>query len=418
VDCSDHEVNIKILLNTVVAEGDLTDKQRNELLVAMTDDVARLVLVDNIDQNVALAVARVQAEAMVDVHARYVQAAGLGLTTPEFAVLLAYTKTTDIVELLASDLPDDPAVQGELAAYFPPLLVERYGDRLERHPLRREIIATRLVNNLVNKAGTSFDHRMSEETGSHVADIVRAHEVSRRVFSLDRQWAEILELDGALDAATQLRLFIELRRLIERGALWLLRNRRPPLDIVGTEVAFRAGMAELAHDFGGLVAGAKGAELRAVVERRRAAGVPDGLAERAAEWPLLHTGLDVVEVAAARGRVPRDVAAAYWELFERLELGWVWDRINQLPQNDRWQTHARAALQADLLSELRSLTDASLRAGDVYTPPAEAVQRWLVANGRPADRVRRVFAEIRASSTYDLTTLSVALRQLRNLAAR
>jgi glutamate dehydrogenase len=443
VDCSDHEVNLKILLDTVVAEGDLTTKQRNELLVAMTDDVAALVLADNVDQNVALAVARSQAAPMVDVHTRYVrsleqeglidrelehlpseqefdqrQAAGLGLTTPEFAVLLAYTKTTDIAEVLRSDLPDDPAVQRELSDYFPPLLVARYGDRMGRHPLRREIVANRLVNHMVNAAGTSFDHRMMEETGATVPDIVRAHEVSRRVLGLDRQWDEVLALDGTVPADVQLELFIELRRMVERGVLWLLRHRRSPIDIAGTEAAFAPGFAELSDGLVGLVSGARGADLRAVAERYEWVHVPADLAVRAAAWPLLHTGFDLVEVANARGRPPRDAAAAYWELFERLDLRWVWDRVGQLPRIDRWQTHARAAMRDDLLSELRQLTDASLRSGDVFTPPAEAVQRWLVANRRPVERLARVFAEIRAGGTFDLTTISVALRQLRNLAAR
>jgi glutamate dehydrogenase len=146
--------------------------------------------------------------------------------------------------------------------------------------------------------------------------------------------------------------------------------------------------------------------------------VPPDLAVRAAAWPLLHTGFDLVEVAAARGRQSRDPAVAYWELFERLDLGWVWDRIGQLPRTDRWQANARAAMRDDLLTELRRLTDASLRAGDVFTPPAEAVQRWLVANQRSVERVARVFSEIRAGGSFDVTTLSVALRQLRNLASR
>jgi glutamate dehydrogenase len=259
---------------------------------------------------------------------------------------------------------------------------------------------------------------MSEETGAGVADITRAHEVSRRVLALDGQWEEVLGLDGVVPAATQLELFIELRRMVERGVLWLLRHRRPPLDIAASEPAFAPGFAELADGFGSLVGGAKGADLRAAAERYEWVTVPAALAVRAAAWPLLHTGFDVVEVATARGRSPRDVATAYWELFERLDLGWVWDRVGQLPRTDRWQTHARAAMRDDLLRELRQVTDASLRAGDVFTPPAEAVQRWLVANQRTVQRLARVFGEIRAAGTFDLTTVSVALRQLRNLAAR
>jgi glutamate dehydrogenase len=177
-------------------------------------------------------------------------------------------------------------------------------------------------------------------------------------------------------------------------------------------------MAELAEGYGGLVTGSKGADVRAATERYEWMKVPSELATRAAAWPLLHIGFDLVEVARSRGRSPREAAVAYWELFERLDGGWVWDRVGQLPRTDRWQTHARGAMRDDLHTELRRLTDASLRAGDVFTPPEEAVALWLESNRRAVDRVARVFAEIRAGGTFDITTLSVALRQLRNLASR
>ena len=266
VDCSDHEVNIKILLDAQVAAGDLTVKQRNGLLVSMTDEIADLVLEDNRAQTLALSIARRQAAPMVDVHARYLRSlevegllnraleflpsekqlserasAGLGLTTPEFAVLLAYTKETNTDVVLRSDLPDDPYVQRELVRYFPSVLGERFAGAMGGHRLRREIVATGLTNEMVNRAGTSFDFRMTDETGAGVADITRAHVVASDVHGMPRWWDRIDHLDPAIETDVQFELFLDLRRMVERGVLWLLRHRRPPLDLGGDGRRVRPG---------------------------------------------------------------------------------------------------------------------------------------------------------------------------------
>jgi glutamate dehydrogenase len=440
VDCSDHEVNIKILVDAVVAAGDLTRKQRNELLTEMTDDVGKLVLRDNYEQNVALAIARAQAASMVDVHTRYVraleqegllnreleaipsekqlaerQAAGLGLVTPEFAVLLAYTKMTNVAEVLGSDVPEDPYLAPELAGYFPAPVRERFPGVLPTHRLRREILSTRVVNDMVNLAGTSFIHRMSEETGASVADITRCHVAARDVFSVREQWAAIELLDGTVDAETQLALFLDLRRMAERGVLWLLRHRRPPLDIGATVTAFRPGVAVLAERLAEHVAPGFATAVADATKRLIDARVSPPLAARSAAWPYLHTAFDVVELAQARGRTPENAAVVYWGLFDRLDVTWLWERIGHLPRADRWQTHARAALRDDLMAEVRAVTDDVLCAGDASVPPRELIDRWAAANDRAVDRVATVFAEIRAGGVFDVTTLSVAMRQLRNL---
>jgi glutamate dehydrogenase len=213
----------------------------------------------------------------------------------------------------------------------------------------------------------------------------------------------------------QLELFLRLRQLIERGVLWILRSRRPPLDIGSTVGAFGDALSAIEASLDGAM-GAAHAEARQVVyERYVNAGVPHGLARRAVVWAYHHTSFDVAELAAARGRTPIDVATVYWGLFHRLGLDWLWDRVGQLPRNDRWQTYARAALRDDLLRELRHLTDDALRAGDLFTAPAELIERWMAANQRSVERVERIFADIANGGVFDLTTMSVALRQLRNV---
>ena len=272
VDCSDHEVNIKILLDAIVAEGDLTEKQRNTLLAQMTDEVGDLVLRDNYDQTQALSTAVAQAALMVDVHARYIRsleqegkldrvleflpgdetladrkAAGLGLTAPEFAILLSYTKLALYEELLASDLPDDPQVAGELERYFPVAVGSRFRSRVAKHPLRREIVASQLTNGLVNRCGTTFVFRLREETGANGADIARAVTAAREVFDLRAVWDEIESLDGRVAAQTQVAMLLKARVLLERATRWLLRNRPRPLDIAATISRFGPSTAAFAE---------------------------------------------------------------------------------------------------------------------------------------------------------------------------
>ena len=272
VNCSDHEVNIKILLDRVVRDGDLTDKQRDALLAAMTDDVAAQVLGDNDGQTRALSISVAQAAAMADVHVRYLdtleRAGGLdrslerlpssdelrdrahvggGLTRPEFAVVLAYTKIALFGELLASDVPEDPFLGRELEQYFPEVLRSRYADQIREHPLRREIIATRVTNSVVDRAGTTFIFRLTEETGMAAPDVARAHTAAREIYGLRALWAQIAALDDVLGTDTQITLLLEVRRLAERATRWLLRNRAQPLDIAATTEFFRPGVRELTH---------------------------------------------------------------------------------------------------------------------------------------------------------------------------
>ncbi|MGD9700807.1 MAG: NAD-glutamate dehydrogenase [Acidimicrobiia bacterium] len=433
VDCSDHEVNIKILLNQLVESGDLTVKQRNELLASMTDEVGELVLADNEAQTLALAIARVQAAAMVNVHGRYIQqleregwlnrelefipnekqladraAAGGGLTTPEFAVLLAYTKMADIADVSMTTLADDSYLEPELVRYFPRAIRERFAGEILDHRLRREIIVTQLVNQMVNLSGISFDHRMTEETGAVTADVLRAWIAARDIFGFAELWEEIESIGGSIGLSTQLGLSLDLRRMVERGVIWLLRHRRPPLPLRETVSAFRPGVELLFDRLTPLVRGPLAEQTTALAAERIVAGVPADLAERSAIWPLMHTSFDLLELSEKHGCSAEEAASAYWDLFEHLRVTWLWNAIGMLPRVDRWQTHARAAVRDDLLSALADL------AGDVLAHGGSAVQ-WAHINEHAIGRAREVFAEIRRGGTLDLTTLSVALRQLRNL---
>ncbi|HEU4450600.1 MAG TPA: NAD-glutamate dehydrogenase [Gaiellaceae bacterium] len=439
VDCSDHEVNIKILLGDAVASGDLTEKQRNALLAEMTDDVARLVLRNNYRQTQALSLAATQARSMLGVHARLIahleasgrldreleslpneevmgerRAAGRGLVSPELAVLLAHAKIELFDALLASDLPDDPAMADELARYFPDVLSERFGDRLVGHPLRRELVATYVTNSLVNRAGSTFAFRLAEETGAPAADVARAYSVAREVFELRRLWTSIEALDFEIGADVQLGMLLEGRRLVERATRWLVRNRPRPLDVAGEIQAFAPGAAVLAEALPELLLGSDRQALEEAVRDYARAGVPEELALRVAGLSAMLSALDIVEVAAASGASLRHVAGVYYALGARLELHWLRDEITALPRDNRWQTLARAALRDELYGVHRALTREALEAAPAADPEA-AVETWQARNRAGVERTRQVLVDIHMGGLSSLETLSVALREIRNL---
>ncbi|MDQ1479144.1 MAG: glutamate dehydrogenase, partial [Actinomycetota bacterium] len=378
VDTSDHEVNIKILLDGAVRAGELTLEARNQLLVSMTDEVAALVLRDNYRQTRALDNAKAQAPEMEEVHARFMRAleqqkhldraverlpddetlaarrnAGLGLTVPELAVLVAYAKITLEEELLASPLPDDEDFVSDLVRYFPTALRERFAERIGIHPLGREIVATALVNGMVNRAGTTFAFRLGEETGATSPEIVRAHEAARAIFDQETLWRDIEALDTTLSVETQTKLYLEGRKLLERASRWLLRHRSRPLAVRETVAFFAPPVARL---MASLPLCARGSE-RDRLERSRAEhvelGVPADLAARIAALDLLPGALDITEVADAHKIEVEHVGDVFCVIGDRLRLDWLYDRIVELPRTDRWEALARNALREDVEAEHR-----------------------------------------------------------------
>jgi glutamate dehydrogenase len=443
VNCSDHEVNIKILLDAVVADGDLTGKQRNELLAEMTDAVAERVLRGSYLQAQALSLALAQAPAMLDVHDRMMRsleqsgrldrdlealpdgevvddrrAAHAGLTQPELAVLLAYSKITLYAALLDSDLPEDPALVAELAGYFPAPLPERFADRLPQHRLRREIIATRVTNGVVDRAGITFVFRLQEDTGATPADIARACAVARDVFDMGALWAEVEGLDLEVAATVQIAMLLEGRRLVERATRWLLRTRPRPLDIGAEIERFASGAGTVAQALPGVLVSTEREEFEARVRALVGEGVPADLARRVASLSDLFAALDIARVAAATNRSIDEVAALHFLIGGQLQMHWLRDRIATLPRDNRWQAMARAALRDDLFSLHADLTADVLR----YTGEAAAgadpevrLESWIDANRPSLERCLDILSDIRIGGNYDLTTLPVALRELRNV---
>jgi glutamate dehydrogenase len=439
VDTSDHEVNLKILLNAVVAEGALTTEERNALLAEVTDEVAEQVLRDNYDQAQAISTSAAQTGSMVEVHERYIryleqngvsrelealptdevleerQGASGGLTTPELAILLSYTKLGLAHELLDSSLPDESVFAAELDRYFPSKVRERFGERLRAHSLRREIVVAQVSNELVNRCGTTFVFRMRDETGASADDVARAFTAARELYAFRPLWAEIEALDGFVPAGTQIAMFLRGRILLERTARWLLRNLPRPLDVEDAIERFAPGLAELTELLPGMLGEAEASTAHTLADDLAQAGVPRLLASRVAHLVALVPSPDLVRIAGSTDLSVAAVAQAYCALGARLELWWLRERIVALPRDSRWAAMARAALRDDVYVEQAALTSEVMNAHSDGVAPIDRVDEWITLNRDGVDRCLRVLADIRTGGAVDLARLSVAVREIRNL---
>ncbi|MEW2592507.1 NAD-glutamate dehydrogenase [Micromonospora aurantiaca] len=437
VDCSDHEVNIKILLNTAVADGELDRPERDELLAQMTDEVAELVLRDNYDQARALNNAQAQAASLLPVHRRMInelERSGAlnralealpsdeelavrtesGLTAPEFAVLLAYVKIVLEREIVGEGLADEEWTTDVLVNYFPTPLRQRFAERMGRHRLRRDIVTTVLVNEAINRGGISFVFRVVEETAASAADVLRAYVVVREVFGLRDLWDAVEALDNKVSPELQTAVYLDTRRLLDRAVRWLVTNRRSPIDVPAEIARLRDGVARLLPDlenrFWGTEREAIAAHIESLVER----GLPRDLAEQATRLMYSFGLLDIVETAQGTGRDVSEVASVYFVLSDRFRVDALLSKISLLPREDRWQTLARMALRYDLYAALAALTAEVLGSTPEDVPPVERVQEWEQANATSIHRAHRAMGEF-DESRADLSALSVLLRQIRTL---
>ena len=437
VDCSDHEVNIKIMLDRIVAAGGLAVDQRNELLASMTDDVAGLVLRDNYEQNVLLGNARQQSRTMLRVHQRFIRAlesrgldreleylpddealarradSGLGLTSPEFSVLVAYAKLTLTDDIGATTLPDDPWLDRVLQSYFPPQLA-RYADQLSAHPLRRQIVTTCLVNDMVNRGGITFAFRAQEETSADPEQIARAYIVCREIFDFNGFSEAIEALDGVITTSDSAAMYLGFRRLLDRAVRWFLQARPGKIDIDAEIERYGPVIAELAPQLPELVSGEQRRVMTAEINRMQALGVPEILARQAAGLLTRYMLLDITDIARSTGSAPRPVARVYLQLAERYGVIELLRRISALSRGDQWKSLARASLRYDLYAALEALTVAVLES-TAEGEAAERIAEFEQANSERVGRARTTMDEVCRLPEADIAALSVVLRSLRSI---
>ncbi|HET7476496.1 MAG TPA: NAD-glutamate dehydrogenase [Dermatophilaceae bacterium] len=438
VDTSDHEVNIKILLTTQMTAGRLDGGERDRLLASMTDEVAAQVLENNYDQNLALANSVSQAVGMAGVHEDWMRrleddgtldreieflptaaqmkarrAQRQGLTSPELATLLAYTKIALKRDVLASDLPDDPYLADLLVDYFPAPLRQRYADRMPQHPLNREIITTVAVNRFVNTSGITCFSRLSAETGASAAEVIRAQVAARSIFDVASLEKQIRRLDYTLDAQVQTTLRLEVRTLVERAIRWLINNRHRPIDVSAAVDQLAAGVQQVVNQVPELVRGREAEAYRARLSRYSKAGATEEVARAAAALPAAYAALAIVQTASRADLDVLRVARTHFSLSQRLGLDRLLRCIAELPRDDRWKTMARAALRDDLHAVHAQLTAQVLKAAHDGEPVDEVVSRWVDTS--PAVAAEVPMLETICGGQPDLARVSVGLRIVRGM---
>ncbi|RIK16781.1 MAG: NAD-glutamate dehydrogenase [Acidobacteria bacterium] len=440
VDSSDHEVNIKIALTPLVRDGGMTLEQRNELLESMTDDVADKVLRHNYEQNVLLGNGRHQGGMMAPVHRRLVdylsetagldpeleflpdakewdrrEREGLGLTSPEFSVLVAYSKLGLKDALLDSPLPDDPAMDAVVRHYFPAPVVDACGGTLSDHPLRREIIANEVANAMVNRGGVSFAYRAVDETGATPVQIARAFHVVREVFGLAGYTDAVEALDNQVGTGTQSELYLEFRRLIDRAVRWFLHNRSLSGGMTAEIERFAGPVRRLVPVLPDLLQGSEHERMARQADWATSRGVPEDLARVYATCLDSFSLLDITELAMDMDRDVEEVAAVYFGVSEAFRFDALLTHVSELPRQDRWSSLARGALRDDIYGVMRGLTATIAERTSDGTVSEERVHAWMAENRAALTRTSQVLRTVGEMDRPDLAPLSVALRTLRGL---
>jgi glutamate dehydrogenase len=437
VNTSDVEVNIKILLADIARKGGLTRAARDKLLASMTDEVADIVLHNNYLQSQALSVLEQKAaERLTEYQSliRTLERGGslnraieflpaddeflerrkqrLGLTRPELAVVLAYSKIWLSNHLLDSDLPDDPYFASEVQRYFPTPMRRRYAREIPRHRLRREIVTTQTTNSLVNRMGPVFVTRAQEETGADPAGIARAYSIAREIYTMRSLWFDIEALDNKVSAAMQYGMFYRAARLLRHTSYWLLRERGRNLHIENTVRELKPAVEALADKIDSVLDGAARARHDSVHSQLAAGGVPEKLAMRIARLAMLEPALDIVALAAGEKIPVIEVARVYFELGAALGLDWLHTEIDGLSVDGSWQATARTGLRDAAMRAHRELTLQVLRTRGA---PAQRLAGWSAQREEVLSAWKRTLTEMRAVGTADFATLTVGVDAVRSL---
>jgi glutamate dehydrogenase len=439
VDTSDHEVNIKILLDDAVQRNEITVEGRNQQLAAMTDEVGELVLWDNYRQNQAITLMEHQSAKRLGSMAHFIRTLegeglldrqvenlpseaelterktrGQGMTRPELSVLLSYDKIRLFQQLLDSDVPEDPYLSKELVRYFPAPLHDKYAAHMQRHRLKREIIATAVTNSTINRMGATFMMRMQEDTGQGPAAIAKAYTAAREILGARDLWAQIEAQDSKVAENTQVDAILQIWSLLRHITRWLLSRPGGTLDIAANVERYQAAVAELSATVPDTLTPAGKADFATSQEKWEGLGLPNELALRLAKLPELRAMLDMVEVAKQSGQPIAKVANVFYELGQALDLEWLRGQIEALPVDGHWHAQARGSLLDELNHQHRALATQvlALNGGSKDVSP---VQAWLDRDDATLKYTRTMLSEI-LTQNADYPIASVAVRRLAQLA--
>ena len=441
VGTSDREVNIKILLNEAVKSGKLGQKARNTLLADMTDEVAGLVLGDNYRQNQAISLMErmtvprlgakqhfiqvLESQGLLDRQIEFLpsdaelserRARGQGLTRPELAVLLSYSKLVLFQQLVDSDVPEDPYLSRELVRYFPEPLQKKYAKLMDGHRLKREIIATAVTNSMVNRMGATFALRMGEDTGRSPGEIAEAYTIAREALDARALWSQIDALDGKVLESVQIDALLVIWNVLRSFSRWLLlRPGRMP-EITTSMARFGEGLGVVREALPRSMSEVRRAQYDAALAEWKQKGVPASLAAQLASMPMLEFAPDIIEIALERKLSPADVSQAFFAVGAALQLPWVYEQIGRLPVDGRWHALARGSLRDELAAQQRALVGQVL-AGGGRKPVDGKVSSWLERDDPTLRFALAMLEDLSTQKELDYPTVSVAVRRLAQVVA-
>ncbi|MGB5579476.1 MAG: NAD-glutamate dehydrogenase [Woeseia sp.] len=439
VDSSDREVNIKILLNAATQQKGLTRPSRNKLLASMTDDVAAFVLRSNYLQTQAISMMEARARERLDETARLItnlEKTGLldrdleflpdeaeiderrqrkqGLTRPEIAVVLSYAKIDLYNGLIASDSDLVDFLTTDPQRYFPNVLRQRYKDLIPEHRLSREILATLIANNIVNRMGPVFVKRVQQDTGATPVTIARAYVIAREICETSTLWSSIEALDNEIDATVQQTMLFDISRTLRHACYWLIERYGDKLDIVEAVTRLKPGMKTVYTRAGGIVVESGKQRQKTAATELSNAGVPAVLARRMATLLLTRGALDIADLSVDFKQPVMDTARMYARLSERLGIVWLHRRVEELHVEGRWQAMARSNLRDDFYRARRDLAMHLLRVVK-SRKPLEEYESWLESNAADVKKYDTIIEEMKRRAVADFATLSVASQELRKL---
>ncbi|RTE87215.1 MULTISPECIES: NAD-glutamate dehydrogenase [Gammaproteobacteria] len=438
VDCSDNEVNIKILLNGLVNQGKLTRKQRDQLLYDMTDDVSRIVLEDCARQTLSLSVTQLRGADQVKEMQRFIHhleregqldraleflpdddeladrvASGKGLTRPELSVISAYGKMVLKESLAIDDIAKDPFHAKELAMAFPEKLREKFLADMEEHPLRTEIIATKLANNIVNDMGPNFVQRKQEATGATVAEVAAAYIISREVFDAHKLRDQVVALDNKVSADVQNRILFQVRRMVRRTTRWFLRHKNPAFTTIQENIDFyKKAFDDLRKNALSYLNDKEAQEIQKEIDGYTEKGVPKKLAEQIGLLSTIFSAMDIAEIAESTSQKISTVSEIYFRLGADIQLHWFLQQVNGQPVANHWQALARAAFREELDWQQRSLATTVLKLSDETKDPSKMLELWYEKNDQYVDRWKTMLADFKTTKSHEFAKFSVALREL------